>query len=361
MSLQPIKRLALLAFCLCFFGSGIASLVNLKVQAQGDKPKGSEPSGQPPPKTGAETKPPASQTSSKPLEAQSDKPKPSTTSQQNTKKLPLRVQPPPPLKTEDGSTLTANEDSGNDSRNQKNEPSGINASIEPFNTALKEYKAEKADTQAWILSFLPWVLTVLLLGGLTLVSYLFLKRKIEIEVSSVLKRASTAREAQKAELQQLKLELERIGKGLHAGFANQAQVSNSAPVLRQEKPQDWGSPPASPAPAKKTIQLPFALEEYLAQYGENQTTLSSDFRTGELVEDPDGKLLLVKDRALESGAGYVLPSQARFKQAQTYANYEKCYECLRPASGQVFITKLARVERTASAWRIVEKGVLEVR
>lgn len=224
----------------------------------------------------------------------------------------------------------------------------------------KNYKEGETELSGTLFGILPMVIMTLVLAGLTVATYLMLKRNLDFGIT-LIRNASGAVDAQRGDLARLKSKLDQLPTARSVQPVQQQQGAQVQPSYPREQARTPSPSYESYEPAPKRIELPFALEEYYVQYGPRGTRLNVDKYTGDLTEDPEGKFLLVQNSRLGSGRDNILPAQDRIRQAQAVANYAKCYDCLRPASGKIYIKKLPAVQRYGNVWQVIEKGEMEVR
>jgi hypothetical protein len=112
-------------------------------------------------------------------------------------------------------------------------------------------------------------------------------------------------------------------------------------------------------------RFPAPVGEYMRLVKDSAYPVRADYINKVLVEDQSssGALVLVKNPpAVSDGTSYVVPSMAYFLSEQDYVkNYSNYFDCSEQQAGYVWIDKPAVVTRVADGWRLVDKGVLEVR
>ncbi len=174
------------------------------------------------------------------------------------------------------------------------------------------------------------------------------------------------------EIQQLKTEIKRVS-GLFEKLLTERSALQPSPVIQPPRDNIAAVAPKVIAKAAESyispyavanwfLKSPFAIEECLSELAQPLVKATQDFRTGELREDDAGKFILLQDKSLAADLRFVLPNQTRFQQAQVFARYESCYECQHPASGKVWVLRLAVARRAAEqVWQVVTKGELEIR
>jgi hypothetical protein len=124
-------------------------------------------------------------------------------------------------------------------------------------------------------------------------------------------------------------------------------------------------PPLDLKEESKPHVFPVPVGEYMTLVKGSAHHMKPDYMNDVLVEDPknQGMLLLVKDPpAVKDGTSYIVPSMNYFRSVQDYVNdYAKYFDCADLAVGHIWIAKPAVVSRAAEGWRLVERGVLEVK
>lgn len=112
------------------------------------------------------------------------------------------------------------------------------------------------------------------------------------------------------------------------------------------------------------LELPTSANALLMRLGGQKPIIKLDPVRGLLVSDPEGTghLVLVQDRNLNGGLSYIVPRITRFQTKEEFYNhYEQYYDCNLPAAGEVWLHRLAVVDRVDGGWRLRDKGLLEVR
>ena len=111
--------------------------------------------------------------------------------------------------------------------------------------------------------------------------------------------------------------------------------------------------------------FPVPAGEYMSMVKDSSHRMRPDYFNDLLVEDPEnrGKLLLVNDPpGVKDGTSYVVPSINYFMSKQDYINnYSHYFDCSEQSVGYVWINKPARVRKVADGWKLIDKGLLEVR
>jgi hypothetical protein len=111
-------------------------------------------------------------------------------------------------------------------------------------------------------------------------------------------------------------------------------------------------------------QLPASANAFLARLSGEKPIMKYDPVKGLLVADPEGSghLVLVQDQRVSGGMSYIVPAITRLQTKEEFYNhYEQYYDCYRPEDGEVWLQRLAVVEKVDGGWRLQEKGLLEIR
>jgi hypothetical protein len=112
-------------------------------------------------------------------------------------------------------------------------------------------------------------------------------------------------------------------------------------------------------------RFPASVGEYMRLVERSAHPVRADYINDVLVEDQssNGALVLVKNPpAVSDGTSYVVPSIDYFLSEQDYVkNYSNYFDCSEQQAGYVWIDKPAVVTKVADGWRLVDRGVLEVK
>ncbi|HEX8119181.1 MAG TPA: hypothetical protein VF521_18025 [Pyrinomonadaceae bacterium] len=112
-------------------------------------------------------------------------------------------------------------------------------------------------------------------------------------------------------------------------------------------------------------RFPAPVGEYMRLVKGSAHPVRADYINDVLVEDlsSNGALVLVKNPpAVRDGTSYVVPSIDYFLSEQDYVkNYSNYFDCSEQQAGYVWIDKPASVRKVADGWKLVDKGILEVR
>jgi hypothetical protein len=111
-------------------------------------------------------------------------------------------------------------------------------------------------------------------------------------------------------------------------------------------------------------RLPVSAQTFLARLSGEKPIIKYDPVKGLLVTDPEGSghLVLVQDRHVPGELFYIVPVITRFRTKEEFYNhYEQYYDCNRPAAGEVWLYKLAAVDKVDGGWRLHDRGLLEIR
>jgi hypothetical protein len=120
------------------------------------------------------------------------------------------------------------------------------------------------------------------------------------------------------------------------------------------------------APAyEETVDFPISAESFLSRIsGQRQMPIRHDPLRDILVKDEDGVglLMLVRDGSVYGGQLCMVPGMTRLNTVQEfYYNYNPFYDCECPSAGYVWINKPALVVKVDGGWKLLEKGVLEIK
>lgn len=123
---------------------------------------------------------------------------------------------------------------------------------------------------------------------------------------------------------------------------------------------DW----ATEEQAKPHV-FPASVGDYVSMVKDSAYRMKPDYMNDVMVEDPENKgmLLLVKDPpAVKDGTSYVVPAMSYFRSKQDYINnYSNYFDCSEQSVGHVWINKPASVRKVAEGWKLVDRGLLEIR
>jgi len=122
---------------------------------------------------------------------------------------------------------------------------------------------------------------------------------------------------------------------------------------------------AATAEQSEPHRFPASVGEYMRLVKGSAHPVRADYINDVLVEDQssNGALVLVKNPpAVRDGTSYVVPSIDYFLSEQDYVkNYSNYFDCSEQQAGYVWIDKPAVVTKVADGWRLVDRGVLEVK
>jgi hypothetical protein len=265
---------------------------------------------------------------------------------------------------------------------------------EPVVAAPSEPAPESWMPFAWT-TLLPTLLAALALGLAGILAIWSWKLTLEsVETTGdvkrlyrQLKRLSSELDGQSQQLQKLSVYASRLREDasyrLERLQDDVAKVREELATLRRMSPAphlaksapagDDGAPPArayrvshAAAPAyEEVVDFPISAGTFLSRVsGQQQMPIKLDPLKGILVRDQEGLglLMLVRDGSVYGGQLCMVPGMTLLNHAQEFHfHYERFYDCGRPSAGEVWISKPALVDKVDGGWRLLEKGVLEIK
>lgn len=138
----------------------------------------------------------------------------------------------------------------------------------------------------------------------------------------------------------------------------------AAESLEKHQCFDWGvsfvtaleTCPICNSSSRESISFPLTPDEYLRSKAIKPVKF--DYELEMLVQAEDGDSVILNN----ANQLILLPkSNSLASKEEFYEKYQDYFHCMRPAAGDIIVTKPATVESVGRGWKLAETGVLEVR